>query len=85
MIAHFGAVDLAGKIPLYLEEAGYHRRSSSMGRLIEGTRGYMAPELIVGTPPSRRSDVCLDLAGASAMGQSGGRWCDSRGLLDGPL
>uniref|UniRef100_A0A0E0NMX7 Protein kinase domain-containing protein n=1 Tax=Oryza rufipogon TaxID=4529 RepID=A0A0E0NMX7_ORYRU len=45
-IAHFGAADLAGEL------LGDRR-----GRRIEGTRGYMAPELIAGAAPSRRSDV----------------------------
>jgi serine/threonine protein kinase len=69
-IAHFGAADLAGELPAEekdgIEESssrasssgsGGHRRSSSRGRRIEGTRGYMAPELVAGGPPSRRSDV----------------------------
>uniref|UniRef100_A0A0E0K6Z3 Protein kinase domain-containing protein n=1 Tax=Oryza punctata TaxID=4537 RepID=A0A0E0K6Z3_ORYPU len=49
-IAHFGAADLAGELP---ETDKGERR----GRRIEGTRGYMAPELIAGGAPSRRSDV----------------------------
>ncbi|RCV08964.1 hypothetical protein SETIT_1G368900v2 [Setaria italica] len=69
-IAHFGAADLAGELPVEqkddIEESssrgsssgsGGHRRSSSRGRRIEGTRGYMAPELVAGGPPSPRSDV----------------------------
>uniref|UniRef100_A0A0D9VMS3 Protein kinase domain-containing protein n=1 Tax=Leersia perrieri TaxID=77586 RepID=A0A0D9VMS3_9ORYZ len=48
-IAHFGAADLAGE----LNDDGDRRH----GRRIEGTRGYMAPELIAGGSPSRRSDV----------------------------
>ncbi|RLM80954.1 hypothetical protein C2845_PM12G31140 [Panicum miliaceum] len=64
-IAHFGAADLAGELPVEQKDdteesrgsSGGHRRSSSRGRRIEGTRGYMAPELVSGGPPSRRSDV----------------------------
>lgn len=69
-IAHFGAADLAGELPAEQKEesssssnsnskgsSGGHRRSSSRGRRIEGTRGYMAPELVAGGSPSRRSDV----------------------------
>ncbi|KAF0935439.1 hypothetical protein E2562_032689 [Oryza meyeriana var. granulata] len=61
-IAHFGAADLAGEIPdtdkTDQGSAGErHRRTGSRGRRIEGTRGYMAPELIAGGAPSRRSDV----------------------------
>ncbi|WVZ73117.1 hypothetical protein U9M48_021464 [Paspalum notatum var. saurae] len=72
-IAHFGAADLAGELPAVQKDGGDegssesssssdskgggHRRSSSRGRRIEGTRGYMAPELVAGGPPSRRSDV----------------------------
>lgn len=69
-IAHFGSADLAGELPAEQKEesssssnsnskgsSGGHRRSSSRGRRIEGTRGYMAPELVAGGSPSRRSDV----------------------------
>ncbi|CAL4886038.1 unnamed protein product [Urochloa decumbens] len=66
-IAHFGAADLAGELPVEQKGSGDsgesssgsggHRRSSSRGRRIEGTRGYMAPELVAGGPPTRRSDV----------------------------
>ncbi|CAL5020261.1 unnamed protein product [Urochloa decumbens] len=63
-IAHFGAADLAGELPVEQKggdsgesSSGGHRRSSSRGRRIEGTRGYMAPELVAGGPPTRRSDV----------------------------
>jgi serine/threonine protein kinase len=65
-IAHFGAADLAGELPVEHKDddggskgsgSGSHRRTSSRGRRIEGTRGYMAPELVAGGPPSRRSDV----------------------------
>ncbi|KAG2662611.1 lysM domain receptor-like kinase 3 [Panicum virgatum] len=50
-IAHFGAADLAGELPVQQKDGG--RR----GRRIEGKRGYMAPELVAGGPPSRCSDV----------------------------
>ncbi|KAL6635367.1 hypothetical protein ACP70R_028038 [Stipagrostis hirtigluma subsp. patula] len=63
-IAHFGAADLAGELPAdqkddEKQEKGSSglRRTGSRGRRIEGTRGYMAPELIAGGPPTRRSDV----------------------------
>lgn len=62
-LAHFGSADLAGELPD--DDAGddkegaetRHRRTGSRGRRIEGTRGYMAPELIAGGSPTRRSDV----------------------------
>ncbi|KAG2655015.1 lysM domain receptor-like kinase 3 [Panicum virgatum] len=58
-IAHFGAADLAGELPVEesrgnSSSSGAHRHRS---RRIEGKRGYMAPELVAGGPPSRRSDV----------------------------
>ncbi|CAM0943120.1 unnamed protein product [Alopecurus aequalis] len=59
-IAHFGAADLAGELPPEEDadaDSGRHRRTGSRGRRIEGTRGYMAPEIIAGGAPSRRSDV----------------------------
>uniref|UniRef100_J3LIG1 Protein kinase domain-containing protein n=1 Tax=Oryza brachyantha TaxID=4533 RepID=J3LIG1_ORYBR len=61
-IAHFGAADLAGELPESDKtdqgsSGEGHRRTGSRGRRIEGTRGYMAPELIAGGAPSRRSDV----------------------------
>lgn len=71
-IAHFGAADLAGELPVEHKDddddgggggsrsssgSGDNRRTRSRGRRIEGTRGYMAPELVAGGPPSRRSDV----------------------------
>ncbi|CAN6279583.1 unnamed protein product [Urochloa humidicola] len=67
-IAHFGAADLAGELPVEHKDGdggdgdgdskgSSHRRSSSRGRRIEGTRGYMAPELVAGGAPTRRSDV----------------------------
>ena len=54
-IAHFGAADLAGELPP--DDTARHRRTGSRGRRIEGTRGYMAPEIIAGGAPSRQSDV----------------------------
>ncbi|KAF7087004.1 hypothetical protein CFC21_090232 [Triticum aestivum] len=59
-LAHFGSADLAGELPD--DESGdgkeaRHRRTGSRGRRIEGTRGYMAPELTAGGSPTRRSDV----------------------------
>jgi serine/threonine protein kinase len=62
-IAHFGAADLAGELPPDDDDdesntaSARHRRTGSRGRRIEGTRGYMAPEIIAGGAPSRRSDV----------------------------
>ncbi|KAL5207655.1 hypothetical protein ABZP36_032090 [Zizania latifolia] len=60
-VAHFGAADLAGELPdsdkTDQDSGGGYRRTGSRGRRIEGTRGYMAPELITGGSPSRRSDV----------------------------
>ncbi|XP_020146869.1 lysM domain receptor-like kinase 3 [Aegilops tauschii subsp. strangulata] len=58
-LAHFGSADLAGELPD--DESGdkeaRQRRTGSRGRRIEGTRGYMAPELTAGGSPTRRSDV----------------------------
>ncbi|XP_020593683.1 lysM domain receptor-like kinase 3 [Phalaenopsis equestris] len=58
MICHFGAAFLAGDVP---EEAsaslGKLNRSDSGGKKIEGTRGYLAPEVVAGGAVSRRSDV----------------------------
>uniref|UniRef100_A0ACD5ZA27 Uncharacterized protein n=1 Tax=Avena sativa TaxID=4498 RepID=A0ACD5ZA27_AVESA len=64
-IAHFGAADLAGELPPDDSNSdsgskpgsARHRRTGSRGRRIEGTRGYMAPEIISGGAPTRRSDV----------------------------
>ncbi|KAM0876605.1 hypothetical protein ACQ4PT_036066 [Festuca glaucescens] len=62
-IAHFGAADLAGELPPDDDDSksqttsARHRRTGSRGRRIEGTRGYMAPEIIAGGAPSRSSDV----------------------------
>ncbi|KAE8804039.1 lysM domain receptor-like kinase 3 [Hordeum vulgare] len=58
-LAHFGSADLAGELPDDDDgdKEGRHRRTGSRGRRIEGTRGYMAPELIAGGSPTRRSDV----------------------------
>ncbi|KAM0923062.1 hypothetical protein ACQ4PT_005781 [Festuca glaucescens] len=51
-IAHFGAADLAGELPPDEDESqtasARHRRTRSRGRRMEGTRGYMAPEVITG-------------------------------------
>ncbi|XP_010935736.1 lysM domain receptor-like kinase 3 [Elaeis guineensis] len=71
-ICHFGAADLAGEIlaDAGREEAAADaeisplsspspklKRSDSRRMKIEGTRGYMAPELLAGGSISRRSDV----------------------------
>ncbi|CAL9749147.1 unnamed protein product [Musa acuminata subsp. burmannicoides] len=67
-ICHFGAADLADEIPpATAEEDGKAdsitppppgiRRTGSRRMRIEGSRGYMAPELLAGGSISRRSDV----------------------------
>ncbi|XP_074580454.1 lysM domain receptor-like kinase 3 [Curcuma longa] len=63
-ICHFGAAELAGEIPgsdSNEEEANTEplrlMRNWSRGRKIEGTRGYIAPEVLAGGTISRRSDV----------------------------
>ncbi|KAM3245288.1 hypothetical protein ACQJBY_056545 [Aegilops geniculata] len=59
-LAHFGSADLAGELPDDRSGDGKEarqRRTGSRGRRIEGTRGYMAPELTAGGSPTRRSDV----------------------------
>ncbi|KAL6911260.1 hypothetical protein ACP4OV_000065 [Aristida adscensionis] len=64
-LAHFGAADLAGDLPPdqkpedgeAAKGAGGQRRAGHRGRRIEGTRGYMAPELVTGGAPTRRADV----------------------------
>lgn len=57
-LAHFGSADLAGELPDDGDDKeARHRRTGSRGRRIEGTRGYMAPELIAGGSPTRCSDV----------------------------
>ncbi|KAL0913691.1 hypothetical protein M5K25_017169 [Dendrobium thyrsiflorum] len=58
MICHFGASFLAGELP---EEASTSlskmNRVDSHLKKINGTRGYLAPELVAGGGVSRRSDV----------------------------
>ncbi|XP_008775350.2 lysM domain receptor-like kinase 3 [Phoenix dactylifera] len=64
-ICHLGAAELAGDVPVDDEEtesgeiasASTPRRSETRATRIEGTRGYIAPELIAGGRISRRSDV----------------------------
>ncbi|XP_042472110.1 probable serine/threonine-protein kinase PBL18 [Zingiber officinale] len=65
-ICHFGAADLAGEISDPLEEqvgeitpipSPRRKGQGERQKHIEGTRGYMAPEVISGAPVSRRSDV----------------------------
>lgn len=64
-ICHFGAAELAGEVPVDAEEtevgeiasASPPRRSETRATRIEGTRGYIAPEVIAGGRISRRSDV----------------------------
>ncbi|KAG6512193.1 lysM domain receptor-like kinase 3 [Zingiber officinale] len=63
-ICHFGAAEIAGEIPgsdSNEEEANTESlalmRNWSRGRKIEGTRGYIAPEVLAGGTISRRSDV----------------------------
>ncbi|OAY75846.1 LysM domain receptor-like kinase 3 [Ananas comosus] len=65
-ICHFGAADLAGDVPsspaadAVLPSSSSDRilpRSGSGGRRIEGTRGYMAPEVIAGGRVSPQSDI----------------------------
>ncbi|XP_072993371.1 lysM domain receptor-like kinase 3 [Typha latifolia] len=57
-ICHFGTAALAGEVPS--DDRGVSpavRRSRSRRGWIEGTRGYMAPEIIAGERFSPRSDV----------------------------
>lgn len=72
-ICHFGATDLAGEIPTTTNADAEKepegeitpasppsrrmRRSDSRRMKIQGTRGYMAPELLAGGNISQRSDV----------------------------
>ncbi|KAG1354938.1 protein LYK5 [Cocos nucifera] len=64
-ICHFGAAELAGDVSVDAEEtkageiatASPPRRSETHATRIEGTRGYIAPEVIAGGRISRRSDV----------------------------
>ncbi|KAG9453844.1 hypothetical protein H6P81_006748 [Aristolochia fimbriata] len=67
-ICHFGAADLTGEVaddvPAgEIEEEGAAaasmamRRSGSRTRRVQGTRGYMAPEIIAGGGASQKSDV----------------------------
>ncbi|RWV82831.1 hypothetical protein GW17_00055635 [Ensete ventricosum] len=67
-ICHFGAADLADEIPPATDEEDGKadsitppptgiRRTGSRRMRIEGSRGYMAPELLAGGSISRRSDV----------------------------
>ncbi|XP_020113374.1 lysM domain receptor-like kinase 3 [Ananas comosus] len=60
-ICHFGAADLAGDVPadavLPSSSDRILPRSGSGGRRIEGTRGYMAPEVIAGGRVSPQSDI----------------------------
>ncbi|CAL9074159.1 unnamed protein product [Musa textilis] len=65
-ICHFGAADLAGETSAAAEEDGDAdsirslvggRNIGSRRMRIEGSRGYMAPELLAGGKISRRSDV----------------------------
>ncbi|XP_072973092.1 lysM domain receptor-like kinase 3 [Typha angustifolia] len=53
-ICHFGAADLAGEVRSREPDL---KRSSSRRRKIEGSRGYMAPEVIASGEVSPRSDV----------------------------
>jgi serine/threonine protein kinase len=63
-IAHFGAADLAGELPPSDSDtqshptSARHRRTGS--RRIEGTRGYMAPEIIAGIREEMEIGIGLD-------------------------
>nr|BBF89611.1 hypothetical protein [Oryza glaberrima] len=67
-IAHFGATDLVGELPETETD--------------QGTRGYMAPELIASGAPSRRSDVYVLGGGGGLVAEGGGEtmwwWVDWR-------
>ncbi|RWW25900.1 hypothetical protein GW17_00009735 [Ensete ventricosum] len=68
-ICHFGAADLAGEVPdpdpaaedaeitPVLSPSSTRKGSSERQRKIEGTTGYMAPEVLAHGAVSRRSDV----------------------------
>ncbi|URE14582.1 Protein tyrosine kinase [Musa troglodytarum] len=66
-ICHFGAADLAGEVPdpaaedaeitPVLSPSSTRKGSSERQRKIEGTTGYMAPEVLAQGAVSRRSDV----------------------------
>ncbi|XP_074584700.1 protein LYK5 [Curcuma longa] len=67
-ICHFGAADLAGEVSDLLAEkvseitpipspSSTRKGPGERQKHIEGTRGYIAPEVIAGAPISRRSDV----------------------------
>lgn len=63
-ICHFGSADLAGEVPETETEdvsidssPKVYRRSNSRTMKIEGTRGYIAPEVINGGKISFKSDI----------------------------
>lgn len=58
MICHFGAAFLAGDVPAEASTSlNTLQRLDSRLKKIDGTRGYLAPEVIAGGDVSRRSDV----------------------------